>query len=130
MNMDPILHASLAVQIHVVVAFTALVIGIAMWRRKKGTPSHKILGRTFVGFMLLTAISAIFIRQINNGQFSFIHLFVPLTFIGTFQAIYWIRKRNIKKHVSAVRGMFFGALLIPGFLSFLPGRTLWHVFFG
>lgn len=115
MNMDPILNASLTVQIHLVVAITALVIGIVIWRRKRGTPSHKILGRVFISFMLLTAISAIFIRQINNGQFSLIHLFVPLTFLGTFQAVYWIRKRNIKKHISAVRGMFFGAFFDPWF---------------
>ena len=130
MNMDPILNASLAIQIHVVTAMLALGLGIAMWVRKKGTKSHKMIGRTFVLILLITAVSSVFIRNINNGGFSFIHIFVPLTFIGSFQAVYWIRKGNLKKHLSAVRGMFFGALLIPGFLSFLPGRTMWRVFFG
>jgi len=101
-----------------------------MFIRKKGTPSHKMIGRMFVVFMLVTAISSLFIRQINNGSFSLIHLFVPLSFYAIAELFYYIRKGNIKKHEKAVKGLFFGALLIPGFLSFIPGRTMWHVFFG
>jgi len=130
MSLEPILQSSLAIQIHIATAFIALALGIVMYRRKKGTKSHKMVGRVFVMFMLATAISAIFIRNLNSGNFSWIHVFVPVTFIGAFQAIFWIRRGNIKKHKSAVSGMFFGALLIPGFLSFIPGRTMWQVFFG
>lgn len=130
MNLDPILNTSPAVQIHLVTAVLALGLGTAMWVRKKGTKSHKMIGRAFVLVLLATAVSSIFIRHINNGNFSFIHIFVPITFIGSFQAVYWIRQGNIRKHLSAVRGMFFGALLIPGFLAFLPGRLLWKAFFG
>lgn len=130
MNIDALLNASVAVQIHTAAAFVALGLGIAMWLRKKGTPSHKMIGRIFVVFMLATAISSLFIRHINNGKFSLIHLFVPLTFYAIVELFYYIRKGNIKKHEKAVKGLFFGALLIPGFLSFIPGRTMWHVFFG
>lgn len=80
--------------------------------------------------MLLTAVTAIFIREINRGQFSFIHIFVIVTFVGVVQSLQAIKNRNIKKHVKHVQGLFFGALLIPGLLSFLPGRRLFAVFFG
>lgn len=130
MKLEYILNASPAIQIHAAVAFTALAIGIAMWVRPKGTKSHKAMGKAFVVLMLIAAISAIFIREINNGSFSFIHLFVPLTFLGVYHAISRIRRQDVKGHVKAVKGMFFGALLIPGVLSFLPGRTLWMVIFG
>lgn len=130
MKPEYILNASPAIQIHAAVAFIALGLGILMWLRPKGTKGHKFIGRGFVVLMLITAISAIFIREINNGSFSFIHLFVPLTFLGAWQAVTRIRRKNVKGHISAVKGMFFGALLIPGVLSFLPGRTLWMVFFG
>jgi len=129
MKPEYILNTSLAIQIHCVVAFLALGLGILMWMRPKGTRGHKFVGRGFMVLMLITATSAIFIREINNGSFSFIHLFVPLTFLGAWQAVTRIRKKNVKGHISAVRGLFFGALLIPGALSFLPGRTLWMVFF-
>ena len=130
MNIDVLLNSSPAIQIHTATAFMALGLGIAMFMRKKGTPSHKMIGRIFVVFMMMTAISALFIRQLNDGGFSFIHLFVPLSFYAIAELFYYIRKGNIKKHEKAVKGLFFGALLIPGFLSFLPGRTMWHVFFG
>jgi len=29
-----------------------------------------------------------------------------------------------------VASMFFAALLIPGAFAFMPGRTLWRLFFG
>ncbi len=130
MNIDIFLNSSPAVIIHTLVAFTALGVGIAMWLRRKGTKSHKMLGRVFLLMMIITATSAIFIRHINDGQFSFIHLFVPLTFFAAWETVHFVRKGNIKRHKRAVKGLFFGALLIPGFLSFLPGRTLWMVFFG
>lgn len=130
MNFDPFLSASPAIIIHTICAFAALGLGIAMWVRRKGTSSHKQIGRIFAILMLITAISALFIRHTNNGSFSFIHLFVPLTFLGVFQAVYYVRKGDIARHKNAVRGMFFGALLIPGFLSFLPGRLMWVTFFG
>lgn len=130
MNLDPFFNASPAIIIHTLCAIVALGLGIAMWVRRKGTSSHKMIGRIFAIVMLVTAVSALFIRQINDGSFSFIHLFVPLTFLGIFQAVYYVRKGDIKRHKNAVRGMFFGALLIPGALSFIPGRLMWVVFFG
>jgi len=129
MKLDYILNASPAIQIHVVVAFMALFFGIFMWSQPKGTRRHKLVGRGFVGLMLVTALSAVFIREINNGSFSLIHIFVPITLFASWEAIHYVRKGNIKRHKRAVKGMFFGALLIPGLLSFLPGRTLWMVFF-
>lgn len=123
-------HMSLAIKIHLGVAILALAFGIAMWMRPKGTRSHKMLGRSFVMLMLITAISAIFIREINNGSFSWIHLFVPLTLLGAWQVVSSARRGAIAKHQRHVKGLFFGALLIPGLFAFMPGRHLWMFFFG
>jgi len=130
MNTDVFWQSSLAIQIHMIAALLALVIGLYMWWRPKGTTAHKMVGRGFIILMLVTAISAVFIRHINNGHFSWIHIFVPVTFFSAFQAIYHIRKRDIKRHKSAVKGMFFGALLIPGAFAFMPGRVMYRLFFG
>lgn len=130
MKLEYIIEASPAIQIHAATAFVALGLGIVMWLRPKGTTGHKFVGRAFVVLMIITALSAVFIRQINNGSFSWIHIFVPVTFLGAWQAITRIRRKNVKGHISAVKGMFFGALIIPGIFSFMPGRTLWMVFFG
>lgn len=130
MKLQYFTEASLAVQIHIIAAMLALGIGIYMWRAKKGTRTHKLIGRGFLLLMLATAISAIFIRHINNGSFSWIHIFVPITFIAAFETVYFIRKGNIRHHKRAVKGLFFGALLIPGIFSFMPGRTMYMLFFG
>ncbi len=129
MNLEYFTKASPAIQIHILVAFGALILGIVMFSRKKGTRAHKMTGRFFALLMLITALSAIFIRQLNDGSFSWIHIFVPVTFIALFETFFHIRKGNLKGHKRAVKGMFFGALLIPGFFSFMPGRTMWMIFF-
>lgn len=120
----------LAVQIHIVTALSALVLGIAMFARRKGTPSHKIIGKLFLALMLIAATSAIFIRYLNDGSFSWIHIFVPVTVFAAWETVHHIRKGNLRGHKRAVKGLFFGALLIPGFFSFLPGRTMWVMVFG
>lgn len=130
MNWDAVTEASTVIQIHLVTALAALVFGIVMWLRPKGTPSHKFIGRLFVGMMVITAISAYFIRSLGNGGFSPIHIFVPITLIGSFLIVKSIRKGDVIAHKKHVRNMFFAALLIPGAFSFLPGRTMWMLFFG
>lgn len=130
MNIDLFINARPVVIVHTLCAFVALFIGIAMFLRKKGTASHKLLGKIFVGFMAVTAFSAIFITGLNGKYWSFIHIFVPVSFYAIWELFHYVRKGDIKKHEKAVKGLFFGALLIPGLLSFLPGRLMWHVVFG
>lgn len=113
-----------AVQIHIVFAMSSLILGIVMFIGPKGTRMHKLVGRSFIFAMIMTATSAIFIRYINEGQFSWIHLFIPLTFYTAWRAVDHIRRGDVRRHVSAVRGLFLGALLIPGLFSFLPGRIM------
>lgn len=129
MNWEYFTGVGLAIQIHMVAALTALCLGIVMFSRQKGTPSHKMIGRIFAILMFLTAFSAIFIRHLNNGKFSWIHIFVIVTFVALFETFYYIRKGDVKRHKQAVTGLFFGALLIPGFFSLMPGRTMWMLFF-
>lgn len=130
MGIDYFFKASLAIQIHIIAALVALVIGIWMFTRRKGDKAHRMGGKVFLVFMLVTATSAIFIRQLNDGGFSWIHIFVPVTFIGAWQAVYYIRKGNIRRHRKAAMGMFYGALLIPGVLSMMPGRLMYVIVFG
>lgn len=89
-----------------------------------------MIGRGFVFLMIVMALSAVFIRQLNNDNFSWVHVFVPITPLGAWQVVTKIRRYDIKGHTNAVKGMFFGVLLIPAVLSLLPGRLLYGAFFG
>jgi len=64
MNLHYFTEASLAIQIHILVAMGALFLGIFMFVRKKGTRSHKMIGRVFAVLMLATACSAMFAKAI------------------------------------------------------------------
>lgn len=130
MRLDILWEAGPAIIIHTICAFAALALGIAMFVRKKGTKSHKIIGRVFVILMAVTALSALFITGLNGKHWSLIHLFVPLTFYAIWELFHHIRKGDIVKHEKAVKGLFFGALLIPGIIAMMPGRRLWYVVFG
>ncbi len=129
MNWNAFDDAGIIIFIHLFAALAALVVGIIMLARAKGTPSHKVIGRSFIILMLVTALSSFWIREINRGSFSLIHIFIPVTLFASWEAIHYIRKGNVKRHKRAVTGMFFGALLIPGLFTFVPGRRMWILFF-
>lgn len=133
MTISALTEASLAIQIHTAAAILALGLGCLMWARKKGTKSHKMIGRGFIALMVAAAISAIFIRRLAPDTFfgfSLIHIFVPITLIGSWQVVTTARRKDFAKHQKHVRNIFFFALLIPGAFAFMPGRTMWNLFFG
>ena len=125
----PFLNAEIAVQIHVVAAVTAFLIGVWIMAAPKGLVFHRTMGWTWVVAMGVTAISSFFIREIFEGSFSFIHALSAWTMLGLPFAVAAACRRNIKAHRSAMVNMFVGAMLIAGLFTFLPGRTMWHIFF-
>ncbi len=135
MNLGPLLHAPLAVQIHVATVLPAFVLGTwQIFFSTKGSPLHRATGYIYLTLMTVTAISTLFIHAINpNGKFfglSWIHLFVPLTLYGVYGALVTARRHDIKGHKRAMISTYVGALLIAGALAFMPGRIMHQVVFG
>jgi uncharacterized membrane protein len=122
--------ASPIIRLHLTSALTALAIGIALMMRVKGTGLHKLLGWTWVLAMGSTAVSSLFIREMNHGGFSFIHLLSGWTIVGLPGAVYAIKRGKVGAHRRAMTGMFVGGLLLAGLFAFIPGRLLWTVFLG
>lgn len=123
-------EAPVTIQIHVAGALTALLIGTVLLLGVKGNTLHRTLGWTWVIAMATTAVSSLFIRQINPGGFSLIHLLSGWTIIALPMAVYAARKHKVVQHRRAMTGMFVGGLLVAGGLTFLPGRLMWRMFFG
>lgn len=121
---------NIALTIHLATVIPAIPLGAYVLVSRKGGPNHRLLGRIWLGLMFATALSTVFIRDINNGQFSFIHVFTVLTFIAVPQALISARRGRIEEHKRHLVGFYSGALLIAGLFSFLPGRTMWHWAFG
>ena len=136
MTIEPLIHAPLVVQAHVVTVVPAFVLGAwLLLFSRKGSRWHRALGVMFLALMVITAIISLFIHRRMPGSAVFgmssTHLFVPFVLFATWRAINGALKGNIKQHQRWVMGLFFGALVINGVnnIFFLPGITH-NVFFG
>ncbi len=45
-------------------------------------------------------------------------------------AVWWAHKHAVQSHQRAMLGLFFGALVIAGLFTFLPGGIMHAVLFG
>ena len=114
---------------HASLAAAALAVGVAMLVRRKGTPSHKLLGRIWVALMAAVALSSFWIFEIRRGAGpSFIHLLSVWTLVSLALAIYHIRRGNIRSHRNFMVGTFAG-LVVAGAFAMAPGRALYRLFF-
>jgi len=121
--------ATPAIRLHLAAALIALAIGTVLLLGVKGNLLHRALGWTWVVAMAVTAVSSLFIRELNHGAFSFIHFLSGWTLVGLPMAVYAARRHRVAAHRRAMTGMFVGGLILAGLLAFLPGRLLWGMFF-
>jgi uncharacterized membrane protein len=136
-NLDPLLHASLAIQIHVATVVPASFLGAwQIFLSTKGWPLHRKLGSIYIGLMIAAAIAALFIRASSlPGMPSFhgftpIHLFVPVVFVNVGLTLFALRTRRVKLHRATMMGLFISGIGIAGALAFMPGRIMHAVVFG
>lgn len=131
MSLDPILHASPVIQIHAAFAILALLIGAVQLSRTKGDWLHRALGRTWVGFMAVVALSSFFIWTIRLWWvFSPIHLVSIFTLVMLWRGVAFARSHDITRHMRTMQFTYFLALVVTGLLTFLPGRIMNEVAFG
>lgn len=118
-----------AVIVHLATVLPSLPLGLYLFLARKGGARHRLLGRIWMALMAVTAIAALFIRHLNDGQFSFIHIASVVTLAGIPLAINAARRGRIAAHRRHLVSMFIGAMLVSGLLSFLPGRIMWNWLF-
>lgn len=130
MNLLPLLDAPLAIQIHVAAVVPAAILGAYMFWARKGTPVHRLLGKVWLGLMVVAALSSFFIHTINLLLgFSPIHLLSVYVLYGSWQAIRAARLHRIREHRLNVVGMYVGGIVVAGGFTLLPGRLMHEVFF-
>lgn len=131
MTLQPLLDASPAIQIHVAAAVAAFVLGAVILFRRKGDRPHRLGGRLWVGLMLVVTLSSVFIHTIRVwGIWSPIHLLSIATTMSLVGGVAAVRARNVQLHRRTMRSTYVGALLVAGFFTFMPGRTMHEVVFG
>lgn len=137
-DLQPILNAPAAVQLHFVTVVPAFFLGAwQLLASRKGSASHRLIGKIYLGLMSVTAVAAFFIPSFSSFslgigplRLGLIHLFIPLTVNGIWQTRRALRAGNIAAHKASMRGLYIGGLIIAGLLTFLPGRVMYRMFFG
>lgn len=130
MTLEPLLDASPAIQIHAYAAIAAFGLGAVILFRRKGGRIHRMMGRVWVGLMLVVVLSSFFIHTIRLwGPWSPIHLLSVATLFSLTYGVLMIRRRNVEAHRSVMQSTFGGALVIAGLFTFVPGRIMWEVLF-
>ena len=118
---------------HLLTALGALVLGLVLLLRRKGTPGHRLLGWTWVALMGSTALATVFIRDDNLPNlfgYTPIHLFTLTVALMLPLAIVHIRRGNVRGHRQTMTGLYVGACVVAGLFTLLPGRFLGSLLWG
>lgn len=127
------------IQLHWATAALAFLIGLVIFSRPKGTLPHKTLGAFYMTLMVITSVSAFFIRhgEVTGWEWltfkgmSWIHIFIPITLWGVIGGLIGILVLKDKaRHRGPLIGSFLGGLVIAGAFTFLPERRMHMFFFG
>ncbi|MBU8542992.1 MULTISPECIES: DUF2306 domain-containing protein [Roseomonadaceae] len=128
MSLAPLLAASATIQLHAFAALAALLLGVVQLLAPKGTMPHRTLGWAWVVLLAVVAVSSFWIT--SRGHLSWIHLISGWTLVVLPFAVLAARRGRIRSHRSAMISLFFGALIVAGAFTLLPGRIMGAVVFG
>jgi uncharacterized membrane protein len=120
--------------LHLATVVPAFGIGAFQLLRRKGTPSHKLLGKIYMVLMLATALITLAMPAQVGPQFlnhfGFIHTFSFLALFSVPIAYFAARRGDISVHRAAMISLYVGGILIAGAFAFSPGRMLHEWLFG
>jgi len=130
-SLAPLLEASGTIPLHAFAAMAAFVLGVVQLSAPKGTLAHRTIGWIWVLLMFAVAISSFWIHEVRLvGPFSPIHLLSIFASVMLVLAVLHARRHNVSGHKKAMISIFFGALVVAGLFTFLPGRIMHTVVFG
>ena len=118
---------------HLMTAVGALLLGLFMLLRRKGTRSHRVLGWTWVALMGSTALASAFIRDYklpNVFGYTPIHLFTVTAAVMLPLGIWYMRHGRIDGHRKTMQRLYIGACVVAGLFTLLPGRFLGSLVWG
>lgn len=131
MSLSPLLEEPFLVTWHAFAAFAAIVLGAIQLIAPKGTTRHRILGYGWAALMLWIAASSFWIHDLRIvGRWSPIHLLSIVVLVTVPLAVWHAHRHRVRRHRSAMISLFVLALVVTGFFTFWPGRTMHAVLFG
>ncbi len=108
---------------HAVAAGSAVLMGAGVLLRRKGDARHRLMGRVWVGLMLLTALSSF---GIYRDHFSWIHGLSVFTLAMLALGVKAAREGRVRTHRNIMAGTYAWGLIVTGLFTLLPNRLLGH----
>lgn len=115
------------IYIHLMAVLPALILGGINISLKKGTKIHRIVGIVWAGFMMIVAVSSLFIKP--TGHYTWLHLFSILVIVVIPLGVYFIRQGHSKPHFLCMVGAYIGTVLSAYFAVVTPHRFLHGILF-
>lgn len=131
MSLAPLFAEGWVVTVHAFAAIAALLLGAVQLLAPKGTLPHRTCGYIWVALMLTAILTSFFIYDIRTwGPFSWIHILSAAALMGVVSLVREARRQDVKEHRKSALLLFFGALMIAGGFTLLPGRAMHAILFG
>ena len=131
------MHFTPLIALHATAALLAVLTGpVALWARHGRITRprlHRMFGYAWVVLMVITATSAIFIRDFglpNVAGFTPIHLLVVVTAAYLFAAFRALARGDIPRHRRCMQRLYIGACLVAGLFTLLPQRAMGQLVWG
>lgn len=112
--------------LHIVAALFALGLGPINLIRRRRDRTHRLIGRTWVGAMVVTAVSSFGVAQ-PYLSFSWLKALSVWTLISMALGVTAIRRGNRRAHVANMVGSYSGLAIAFLFAALVPQRTLTQV---
>ena len=116
--------ATVLIWLHLATIMAALVLTPLLLLMPRGVRRHRVLGYAWVLAMMTTAALSFWIRTINPGGFSAIHLLSALTLVAAPTIAWRAHRHDVRRHRIAAVTLTAAALLIAGFFTFPFARLL------
>ncbi len=131
MTLQPFFDDGTIITLHALSAVAALMIGLAQLVLGKGGRRHRSIGYVWVALLVSVAVSSFWIHGFRSfGPFSLIHVLSVLTLGALAFSVHAARVGNMAAHRWTMRSLFFGALVITGAFTLMPGRVMHAVVTG
>ena len=130
MSLQPLLEASVWIQIHVAAALLALFLGLYQFLSKKGSIPHRLVGWVWIALLAAICISSFFIPgSWHIGPVSVFHLLSIYTLWALFMGAKAAREGEVADHKSYMSWLFGLSIVVSAAIAVASGGVLYQVFF-
>ncbi len=130
MSLAPLLNASIWIQLHVVAAVLALVLGAYQFLSRKGSLPHRVVGWIWVLLLAALCITSFFIPgSWHIGPVSVFHVLSVYTLWALYMGAKAGREGEVEDHKSYMSWLYGLSVVVSAVIAVASGGVLYRVFF-